>query len=467
MTQKPSGRITIPQGTVHRTIGLLQSSLHQLGADIAPREVEHIGVIVHRAMSMQQRSFHTPEHIFDLSDPSDAHSTLAALFHDTVYYQVDEGFLDTIEDLLAPFIISEKGVVRLQDKIPEKNRPFYCTAAVFGFAPGDAPSPFAGLNEFLSALVMNLLLKEIVPDRDLLVATAAIEMTVPFRGPDKTGRRPPERLEARILRMNEEFHLGLTKEEIKKAVVTAVRFANRDVHNFAEESPAQFLDNTWKLLPESNPDLRVQGLYSIGSYSIALMKMEKFLVTLEPENVFNSFNGYPEEKEYRHLQEKVATNLKTSGEYLGVKMISAGLLKALADLSGGDAPMSYFMGDLETADDFSRLSSHLPENPSFFHLKKKETTALFKLLEEGRSSASRFDLQNSPLSVFVYRCLTPEERKSCIHAAREFIAGDLTAEAFLAVPPAPLTEAVARAAAVMAFTRREELIRIADSFAGA
>ncbi len=46
--------------------------------------------------------------------------------------------------------------------------------------------------------------------------------------------------------------------------------------------------------------------------------------------------------------------------YLGVKMISAGILLALADLSGGDAPIAYFMGDIDPQNEQSELSSLSP-----------------------------------------------------------------------------------------------------------
>jgi len=440
---------TIPGGTVHRTIGLLQSALTGLKAEIDPLAVERIGVTVHRAMSMQQRSFHTPEHIFDLSDAADSHTTLAALFHDVVYYQVDEGFLEEIEEILKPYIFIRDAGVTLRDKIPADDRAFFGTAAVFGFTPGQALSPFAGLNEFLSALVMNVLLNGIVRDSDLLIATAGIEMTIPFRKPDSRDRRPPELLEGRVRETTRRFNLEFSEERIRRTVVSAVKFSNRDVQNFAEEDPGRFLDNTWKLIPESNPELRIQGLYSISSYSIALMKMEGFLGNLDPKNVFQQYNGSPEPEEYELILRRVSTNLSTARVYLGIKMISAGLLLALAELTGGDAPMSYFMGDIHPDDDWSHLAAHL---------------TLLRLLEQGRAGSSRFDLQNSPLSLFIYRCMDDPRQAECITLSREYIQGNHNPRDFLDALPAGLVEVIARAAAVMVFTRQEELLKLAEDY---
>ena len=466
MSKKESDQVRIPGGTVHRTIGLLQKAVRLLNVDIEESTVERIGIMINRAMSMQQRSFHTPEHIFDLANPEDAHGTLTALFHDIVYFQVDQGFLPEIKELLNPYIIVSHGTVRIRGNIPGDDRAFFGTAGVFGFTPGKELSPFAGLNEFLSALVMNILLEGILKDVDLLIATAGIEMTIPFRKPDKNGNCPPELLYERVVELNKQFSLALTDQDIKKTVIAAVRFANRDVRNFSEEDPGSFLDNTWKLLPESNPELMFQGLFTIRSYSTALMKMEGFLGSLNPNAVFQRYGDFPEEGEYKLLLEHTATNLTTGALYLGIKMVSAAILLALAELSGGDAPISFFMGDINPEDEWSRLSTHLPEAPDDSAGATYKDRVLYRLLETGRSGSSPFDLSNSPLSLFVYRCLSDEEIEQAIKASREFLKGNSEPRSCLNVVPAHLVESIARAAAVMAFTRREKLLEIAEGYGG-
>ncbi len=106
----------LPSGTVHRTIGLLYRALDQLDASIESDTIEQIGVMIHRAMSTQQRTFHTPEHIFELADPADPHTTLAALFHDVVYFQVDDGFLPEIEKILAPYVSVDDDAVTVRHR---------------------------------------------------------------------------------------------------------------------------------------------------------------------------------------------------------------------------------------------------------------------------------------------------------------------------------------------------------------
>jgi hypothetical protein len=465
MSELSPGISHIPSGTVHRTIGLLHGALARLKADVPNERVEWVGVVVHRAMSTQQRSFHTAEHIFDLSDPDDPHTTLAAIFHDIVYYQVDDGFLPEIEDLLSPYIEVDERGVSIRGEIDRSERAFWGCASIFGFQPGDTLSPFGGLNEFLSALVMDLLFIDAVSDVDLLIATASIEATIPFRGPDAEGRRPPERLAKRVKETNDAFNLGLDEKGITNAVVAAVCFSNRDVENFAEDDPGRFLDNTWKLLPESNPSLRFRGLYTVDNYALALMKMEGFLSSLKPESVFHTYEGFPKKDEYASLIARTTLNLSTAERYLGVKMISTGILKGLAHLTGGDTPVAFFMGDLNPKDKKSTLATFLPAHPPKGQSHQDESDELYRLLKHGRASASRFDLKNSPLSLYVHRCLDDETQIRCIAAVRSFIKGDTSPEEFLSVVPGHLVATVARATAELAFTRRDQLLAIADRYA--
>lgn len=451
----------IPTGTVHRTIGLLDGALRALGAEADDTVVEQIGVMINRAMSAQQRSFHTPEHIFDLSDPSDPHSTLAALFHDLVYYQVDHGFLPEIGDLLSPYVDIAEGAVSIRPDVRRDDRAFWGCAAVFGFTPGMVLSPFGGLNEFLSALVMDVLLEGIVTDLDLLVATACIEATIPFRAPNAEGKRPPELLADRLRTVNEQFGLGLSEQRITQTVIDAICFANRDVRNFAESDVGRFLDNTWKLLPESNPELRLGGLYSISSYSHALLKMEGFMSSLRTDTIFHRYADWPEQSEFDELNRLAERNLRTARRYLRIKLLTAVILEALAEETGGDAPVAYFMGDIRPEEQSSQLANHLPASPQGCGRSDEDADSLFALLAHGRTSDSRFDLKNSPLSLFVYRCISDDQIDSGVVAAREYLSGTRSALDFLATLPAQTVADIARAAGQMAFTRTDALEAIA------
>ena len=99
---------------MHRSIQLLQTALDELGARMPLADVERIAIIINGAITAEARSFHTPEHVFDLVDPGNPYMTLAALFHDLVYYQVDMGFIPQIKEALEPSIEPWDGGLRLK-----------------------------------------------------------------------------------------------------------------------------------------------------------------------------------------------------------------------------------------------------------------------------------------------------------------------------------------------------------------
>ncbi len=441
--------------TVHRTIRLLQGALEQLKVAMPIQRQEQIGVMVNRAMSAQERSFHTPEHIFDLAEPDNPHMTLAALFHDIVYFQVDQGFTPAIEKIVAPYILISDGVMSIVENIASDDRAFWGCAAVFGFKPTQELSLFAGLNEFLSALVLDCLFEHVVSDRDLLITTACIEATIPFRGPDANGLCPGESLEVRVSNTARAFGLDLSEHDIRNAVSSAVAFANKDVHNFAESDIGRFLDNTWKLLPETNPSLRMTGVYSIGSYRIALQKMEGFLGFLDPSTIFCRYKDTPSEWEYRRLVDLAGRNVDIAGEYLGIKLLTAAILEALAGVSGGDAPISLFMGDIEVTEHGGKLSDFLPEPKLRDELLLEET--LHNLLAHGRASASSFDLRNSPLSLYIYLHLGTDGFHRHLGEAKRMFKDEIEAVGFLNGLPHDLIRDIAVACGEMAFTRKEAL----------
>ena len=442
-------------GTVHRTIRLLQDALGQLKVSIPLQDLERIGVMVNRAMSAQERSFHTPEHIFDLVESGNPHMTLAALFHDIVYYQVDQGFTPEIEKIISPYIVVADGSISLSKKIDPSSRAFFGCAAVFGFSPGQELSAFGGLNEFLSALVMDIEFEGSVNDRDLLITTASIEATIPFRGLDGAGRSPSDLLAERVKKTDESFSLGLDERAIDETVKSAVTFANKDVRNFAEDDVGKFLDNTWKLLPETNPSLRMTGLYSIINYRIALQKMEGFLCFLNPDFIFCKYKDAPPEKEYAAIVEIARRNVEVARDYLGIKLLTAALLEALAGLTGGDAPVSLFMGDIGAKEKGGVISDHLPVLPAGGAQATNET--LYNLLAFGRASASSFDLRNSPLSLFIYSKLGNDGFFNMLESAKKMFDGSIGQKEFLNGFPREMVSSVAHACGEMAFTRKEAL----------
>jgi hypothetical protein len=255
--------------------------------------------------------------------------------------------------------------------------------------------------------------------------------------------------------------LGLSRERIRQGVRWAVSFSNRDVANFGEKEVTRFLDNTWKLLPESNPSLRTQGVYSIKSYRVALQGMEGFLRTLDPRTIFARYRDTPPAEEYQRLEKRAERNVTTARGYLGIKLLTAAILEALAVISGGDAPVALFMGELDARQRGSRLDDYLPEYRSPSDLPLDPT--LHDLLANGRASASRFDLQNSPLSLFIYLHLGADGVRTHLDAARQVFDGTRPPGVFLDALPGAMIASIAEGCAHMAFTRSEALMAYAVS----
>lgn len=446
-------------GTIQRMIELCRSALRALNAEISLVELEALAMRIHKAMTLGARSFHTPEHIFDLTDGSNPIQALAALFHDVVYYQVDEGFAPEIYLTLAPYIQRREHQLLIASQQRADDVGLQLALGVFGFRVGQV-LPTDGQNEFLSALVMNKQLEDLVSEQNLLKATACIEATIPFRGKDAQGRRPAEVLAHRLSQVNARRELGLSAEEIQQAVKWAVDFSNKDVSNFAEEDPGRFLDNTWKLLPETNPSLRLRGIYSIWSYRQALYKMRTFLADLKPEHIFNSYEGTPPEPQYRYMVTMAHRNLGIARRYLDVKLLAASILVALAEISGGDAPVALFMGDLDgVSDSTAKMEDFLPDWPALPSVDTEST--VYRLLAYGRASATEFDLKHSPLALFIYRRLEPASMHRLLDAANLMFEGALAPAAFLDLMPADLIATIAEAAAQLATTRQSALTAFA------
>jgi len=445
-------------GTIQKTIKLFKETLESLYATIDLLQLERLAIMVHRAMTVQARYFHTPEHIFALSDASNPIQALAALYHDVVYYQVDEGFIPEIQALIAPYVREENGQLFLTTDVDPADTAFARTLEVFAFHPGQRLAPLGGQNEFLSALTMNRSLEGIVSARDLLKATACIEATIPFRGLNAQGESPADVLVRRLTDINARHQYGMTVEEIAQTVEMAVVLSNRDVASFAEKDTAVFLDGTWALLPETNPSLRLKGIYSIRSYRQALQKMSGFLNFLDPNVIFNRHRNVPPLEAYNEMVRLAHQNLHTARQYLDIKLLTTAMLEALAELSGGDAPMALFMGDIDTADkDYARIEDFLPLPTSA--CLEDDSSPIFRLLAYGRASASSFDMSNSPLSLFIYRNLGMPESQRLLKLAELMFGGQLTPTTFLDQFPTSVIVPVVTACAVMATTRSAILRR--------
>jgi len=433
---------------VHEIVNALWAALRGLGSVATTREIEHWGFSIHAALSASGREFHNHDHVIDLVADGDPLEVIAALYHDAVYIQVDQGPPRSMRDELSSVLAQGADGWRV---LPAAAQPGTGEVLqVFGHVVGDVVTPTTGLNEFASALVASIQLAHAVSREQRIAIAACIEQTIPFRVD------PVPELHHRLGR------LGVDGDELEQAVCRAVRVGNRDVENFSDNDAARFLDNTWKLLPESNPALHSPMVYTVQDYRIALLKMESFLAWLPAERVFHSWNQEPRPEVHARRVARATGNLELAVRYLRAKLYSISLVEAIAEVTGGDVPIDYFMGGVKSPrrPEMKRIEQFLPRVPPVCDL----DSPLHRLLAEGRASESRFDTGPSPLAAFLHATVGEREVMRGVEMAKQWWAGAVDPASFLADQPRLPVAAIARAAGNIIDTRRDRLFALAERF---
>lgn len=437
------GRARAP---VHQIVEVLAHALARLGAHPAPLDLERWGIAIHGALAAPGREYHNHEHVLALADGGEAEplDVLAALYHDAVYIQVDQGPPAAMRGELAATIERASGGWRV---LPPPTAAAADVLAVFGRDPGEVVTATMGLNELASALVAALHLEHVVDRAARLALAMSIEQTIPFRDDPATA------LHARVRAM------AVPGADVDALVRRAVRFANRDVENFATSDPGRFLDSTWKLLPEANPSLQLPTVYTVRDYRVALERMEGFLAALPPARVFHRWGGEPQGDVHDARLRATAANLELAVRYLRIKLYSIALVEAMADVTGGDVPLDYFMGGLATPDrpPPRRVEDFLPPVPR----PTDKEPVLDALLTAGRASPSSFDTGPSPLAAFLHATCSDAALARGLDGARALWAGRRTAHDFLREQPTAVAD-IAAAAADVVLTRTAALHALAE-----
>lgn len=437
----------VGRSPIHRIIDTFSKAVEALGLGVPPLFVERWGIAVHQSLSSRAREFHTHQHVLELVEGADPLETLGALYHDTVYVQVDLGVPEHFAEILEPLIARDgAGVAQGWRILPHAGSDPVAAdvLAVFGRKAGEVLTPFTGLNELVSALVAAKEFEGVLSRQQLLAVAACIEGTIPFRA--------DEEFEALARRLR---GLGLAEAAVGDLVRRAVRLSNNDVGNFADADPARFLDNTWKLLPETNPALFAASTYSVRDYRVALMKMEGFLSKLPPERVFRTWGGEPRKEAYEARVAAARRNMALGVRYLRSKLYSTAMVEALTTESGGDVPLDLFMGGLPEPGQppMRRVEQYLPKTPPGDGV----DPVLLQLLKGGRPTPSSFDISPSPLATFLYSAQGEASVMAGVEHAQAWWAGKLTPREFLAKQPRASVVGLAEAATHVADTRGEAL----------
>lgn len=257
---------------------------------------------------------------------------------------------------------------------------------------------------------------------------------------------PCTQLFERLNGVNAAFQLGWDEEKLHAVVRRAVRLANRDVENFAYESSAEFLDNTWNLMPETNHDLTSANAYTVTGYRVSLQKMEGFMNFLKPEVVFHRYQDEPDQQTYELLVSRTQKNLEVARLYLGTKLLSISLIEALSQRIGQDIPLATMMGELPGRGlSVAQLENFLPAIANVVLPTTILEQEVLDLIEKGRTKSSTYDVKNSPVATFIVKSVGFAETRRLIIEAKEFFKKSLTADEFLARFDPTVVDAVVQA----------------------
>jgi hypothetical protein len=393
--------------TIQRLTSEMSDCLKDLNYSTDNDLIRNWADLIYGSMVGTSRSFHRVHHVFDISEGLDSIQKLAAYFHDIVYYSIDGGLNQQYHvALLNDTIIEEDGKVYLTSNPLDTDTEMVID--VFGFHHGQILNPYSGMNELLSAIIAIRCCQAVLQPKDLVALAAHIELTIPFRPVDESGRDAPTRLFDRLKGVNDKYKLEMSEDAMVTLVKSAVNLSNCDVGNFASPNHALFLSNTWELFPESNLPLRpIGGNYYVSDYLMALKKMSNFFHNLDPEVIFGSFKADNDELvDLRKKTELARENIRVGLAYMKCKQLGSGVVLAVAILTGGDAPLSEMIGELVdcSGEDGCKVSSELDKLVDGLNIYGDLSIdeKVFRLLRDGREKKTTFDIKTSPISARLY-----------------------------------------------------------------
>jgi hypothetical protein len=433
----------------------MRTCLEDLGYSAPLEDLEKWSILIYESMMSPSRTFHSVQHVFDVAIGADSIQKLAAFFHDIIYYSIDGGLNPRCQTPILEDVIDEvDGKVYLTAEPLDSNTQMVLD--IFGFQSGQLLDPYHGLNEILSSICAVRCYQSAVEPMHLAQIVACIEATIPFRKPDAQGRDPPAALFDRLNGVNDSYNLDMVPDEIVKAVQRSCDLGNRDLKNFATPERAVFLSNTWNLLPESNIPLRNVIAYRISDFAMALKKMSDFFSHLDPEVIYTHFRSTESElKVHRKRTDLAAENIRVALMYMNCKRLAIAALEAISILTGDDAPIALFLGDLPER---HYISPNAENYISYVEPKEnlKLDKTVFQLLRYGRESESSFDIKNSPFGAYLYALLGDDG----VEQNLKIVAHPMDHEqAMLLLKSLPFQacNAIISACAKIAITRQEKL----------
>ncbi len=445
---------------INRYVQLLADAFHALGEPIDLTELELLATIVHNAMENNRRHYHNSKHVFDLCQDMSPVQTISAVFHDVVYYQIDGDYPLLAKPYLEDVIeLDTQNNVMLLSAFAQQDALVKLCADIFGFKVKQSLSVFAGFNEFLSAVLACRLLHKHLDTAQLIQVVTCIEATIPFRGNSPDGTNCMQQLAHRLKTVCQQKQLFDQASQldsfIRETMQHAVLFSNQDVAGFAEANPAEFLSATWQLIDESNAPLKPVNFYTLQQYRIALGRMEKFLSTLDYKRIFHHYEDVPGKSMLAKYESNAQNNLSFASQYIRAKICSVAIVEAIALETGGDCPISLFLGDIRCYDGIpDRIEKFLPSKIQH-HPELNEV--LLNILVGGRSKDSKNDLTASPLTAYFYQIVGHSGLISTFEYAEQMFSQQLTPIQFLQLCDKFLVQSIIQGCKKIAISRANKL----------
>jgi len=141
------------------------------------------------------------------------------------------------------------------------------------------------------------------------------------------------------------------------------------------------------------------------------------------------------------------------------------ILEALADLTGGDAPLVYFVGT-PSGEEIGKargviMSQFLSDFIPGMHAGDHDPV-IDKILSDGVSGDSGTDEKSSPISAYLYKHLGENAILEGCQLAKEMFIGKLSSQEFLSRQHPVLTEEIIKACSYLALTRKRRLCSLLD-----
>jgi hypothetical protein len=373
---------------------------------ISMKQAEDWAIFLHGTLTDERRAYHGIAHVFKIAAGASPIQLLAAFFRDVISYYVDVSTgLDPRRTELLKGVFEPGTFILSKDMTDPRDA---CIVHIFGYPLGMDLAPhldgYVGLDIFVSALLAARLMKDALTLSHVVQLAACLEATIPFRKTAVGQDTPLEVLYKRVQSCNQLYGTDFSEQEIIVTVQQATDSHNRSCGNMATEDLAEFLDHTWRLLPEQHESLRQHALYTLTDYYTAIQSMAQLTKGLEPSSVFVSYKGVPSANELQRFHTRLQSNSSIAQHYIQARLFSVAVVSALACLTGGDdAPKAFFFGDLPT---FHRQSTALGDGLVQARDDEEETNEnqVYYLLLTGKGMSDfKFDARKAPLAAFLLR----------------------------------------------------------------